>query len=417
MTGPVHTVSYSYEPNRDVKTVVDNQVGADGNMLTTGDGWEYTWNGEDRLVEAKNVATDEKVTYAYDYQGRRSVKHIFGSYTGTVPVETTRYIYKGWNVVREVKETATGTTAKEHLWGLDLSLTRQGAGGVGGLLKSVSNADTSPESYYYTYDANGNVSEKLTSTGAVTTHYEYDAFGNIVNGATLSDGAYAFSTKPYDAVTGLYYYGYRYYDAGLGRWVNRDPIGEEGGINLTQFVGNAAVYLIDYLGHQRFHTLNFKGETKLPVTFMGKTAEIAVSYEWVYQVDCKAGNNNTPGYGGHFEQVHQTTRKISLPIDTWAGLLIGKALEKTGEKGKKLKKLKPKLGGTVSGSVTLRHQTIDFVRKEGCVWNANINFTWSTGVTIDASVKIAGLDIYEYKNVYSNGGQDKSVKVQFDCGG
>jgi hypothetical protein len=44
------------------------------------------------------------------------------------------------------------------------------------------------------------------------------------------------------------YYGYRYYDPVTGRWPSRDPIEEEGGINLYGFVGNDAVGKVDFLG-------------------------------------------------------------------------------------------------------------------------------------------------------------------------
>ena len=44
------------------------------------------------------------------------------------------------------------------------------------------------------------------------------------------------------------YYGYRYYDPQTGRWPSRDPIGEEGGMNLYGFVGNDGVNRWDYLG-------------------------------------------------------------------------------------------------------------------------------------------------------------------------
>ena len=44
------------------------------------------------------------------------------------------------------------------------------------------------------------------------------------------------------------YYGYRYYDPETGRWPSRDPIEEEGGINLYGFVGNDGVNRWDYLG-------------------------------------------------------------------------------------------------------------------------------------------------------------------------
>lgn len=38
--------------------------------------------------------------------------------------------------------------------------------------------------------------------------------------------------------TGLYNYGFRYYHPELGRWLSRDPIGEDGGLNLYAFVKN-----------------------------------------------------------------------------------------------------------------------------------------------------------------------------------
>jgi hypothetical protein len=43
-------------------------------------------------------------------------------------------------------------------------------------------------------------------------------------------------------------YLYRYYDPVTGRWPSRDPIEEEGGINLYGFAGNDGVNKLDYLG-------------------------------------------------------------------------------------------------------------------------------------------------------------------------
>lgn len=51
-----------------------------------------------------------------------------------------------------------------------------------------------------------------------------------------------------DDETSLVYYGYRYYSPLLGRFINRDPIGEEGGINLYGFCGNDGVNGYDFLG-------------------------------------------------------------------------------------------------------------------------------------------------------------------------
>jgi hypothetical protein len=47
----------------------------------------------------------------------------------------------------------------------------------------------------------------------------------------------------------MVYYGYRYYNPNTGRWLNRDLIGEEGGVNVYSFAGNSPVNYIDLLGN------------------------------------------------------------------------------------------------------------------------------------------------------------------------
>ena len=51
------------------------------------------------------------------------------------------------------------------------------------------------------------------------------------------------------------YYGYRYYHPDLGRWISRDPIEEEGGLNLFAFVGNDGVNKTDILGNSYWSCL------------------------------------------------------------------------------------------------------------------------------------------------------------------
>ena len=125
----------------------------------------------------------------------------------------------------------------------------QGAGGVGGLLSETFISNPQSPISYPTYDGNGNVSEYLTTSGSVAAHFEYDPFGNtVVNTDTGNQFTYKFSTKPADSETGLYYYGYRYYDPFTGRWPSRDPIEEKGGVNLYGFLVNDGVYSEDFLG-------------------------------------------------------------------------------------------------------------------------------------------------------------------------
>jgi len=59
---------------------------------------------------------------------------------------------------------------------------------------------------------------------------------------------FRYSTKYYDDETELYYYGRRFYDPVLGRWINRDPIEEDGGLNLYAFCKNDPINKYDYLG-------------------------------------------------------------------------------------------------------------------------------------------------------------------------
>ncbi len=57
------------------------------------------------------------------------------------------------------------------------------------------------------------------------------------------------SILPESGVFGvIHYYGYRYYHPELGRWISRDPIGEDGGLNLYAYINNNGINLNDYLG-------------------------------------------------------------------------------------------------------------------------------------------------------------------------
>lgn len=248
---------------------------ADGNLLSDGRGWDYTWDGENRLYRAQEtgdvVEGTKRIEFRYDHQGRRYWKQVWvarpdasGNGFSWYVAGTTNFVYDGWNCIEQTS--ASNTFHVDYLWGLDLSGSAQGAGGVGGLLLRVDTVDhhvAAPtfRRSYPTYDGNGNVSEYLDSTGAVNAHFEYDAFGRTTkaesSGAgafpywmnlTVLDEVHRFSSKPFAQRTGLYYYGYRYYDPVTGRWPSRDPIEELGGANLSGFVRNSALNFIDVKG-------------------------------------------------------------------------------------------------------------------------------------------------------------------------
>jgi YD repeat-containing protein len=135
------------------------------------------WDGENRLIQAQ-VTGGATVTFIYDSQSRRIAE--------TVGTATKITVYDGWNPIAEYSIINNQySISKTHLWGIDLSGSLQGAGGVGGLLAVTDSTGT----YYPTYDGNGNVSEYLDSTGSVVAHYEYDPFGKttVATGPKAND--------------------------------------------------------------------------------------------------------------------------------------------------------------------------------------------------------------------------------------
>ena len=127
-----------------------------------------------------------------------------------------------------------------------LSGTEQGAGGVGGLLA----VSVDGQYYFPCSDHNGNVMAYVSESGAIVAQYTYTPFGEVMSAAGPMAGVFRlrFSTKYQDEATGLYYYGYRFYDPAMMRFISRDPIEEQGGLNLYGFVGNDPVNRWDSLG-------------------------------------------------------------------------------------------------------------------------------------------------------------------------
>ena len=231
---------------------------ADGN-LTNDTVWNYVWDGENRLIQMSNVtalATSalKKLDFVYDYQGRR-VQKIVSTNSGSswVSASTNSFVYDGWNLIAELNG-ANNALIRSYMWGNDLSGSMRGAGGVGGLLK-VTYAGASVTNSFVAYDGNGNVSGLINAAdGSIVARYEYGPFGEVLRATGPMANPFRFSTKYQDDETDLAYYGYRYYNANTGRWLSRDPIGEqisEEGVeepNLYCFVANDSVVGYDFLG-------------------------------------------------------------------------------------------------------------------------------------------------------------------------
>jgi RHS repeat-associated protein len=161
--------------------------------------------------------------------------------------EEVRYLYDGMRVIQE--RTSGNTPTVSYTRGLDLSGSLEGAGGIGGLLgrsHGYSSGNWSTHNHYHA-DGNGNVTYLVNSSQGEAASYRYDPYGRVISwsGSLTNANVYRFSSKEIHAKSGMYYYGYRFYEPHLQRWLNRDPIEERGGINLYGFVGNDPTNYVD----------------------------------------------------------------------------------------------------------------------------------------------------------------------------
>ena len=90
----------------------------------------------------------------------------------------------------------------------------------------------------------------VDKTGSLVAQYAYDAFGNTIqkSGAKADELKMRFSTRYFDDEAGLYYFGHRFYSPRIARWLTRDPIEEDGGLNLYAYCVNNPIMLSDKLG-------------------------------------------------------------------------------------------------------------------------------------------------------------------------
>ncbi len=228
---------------------------ADGNLTQDGR-WAYTWDGENRLTQMLRntdspLGARQRLSFQYDHQGRRIMK-AFCVWTNSAwsVVSSNKFLYDGWNVVAELNAT-NNALIRSYTWGTDLSGSVQGAGGVGGLLHVGYHVGTVTNGFV-AYDGNGNVAGLVrASDGTTVARYDYGPFAEPLRatGPMAAANPMRFSTKYQDGESSFLYYGHRYYNPSTGNWLNRDPIGELGGLNVYGFLGNDGINKQDYLGN------------------------------------------------------------------------------------------------------------------------------------------------------------------------
>ncbi len=95
--------------------------------------------------------------------------------------------------------------------------------------------------YAYGWDLTKNICEIFGQNGYIRSTYAYTPFGSVTANGDVTQPI-QWSSEYYDSELALVYYNYRHYNPTDGRWINCDPIAEQGGWNLYGFE------FADYLG-------------------------------------------------------------------------------------------------------------------------------------------------------------------------
>ncbi len=192
----------------------------------------YTWDFDNRMSAADTDGDNtDDVTLQYDALGRRIAKTAGTS--AVVYVSVTQPIqyspFAGQVVAEYASGAAPSSPIEKYVYAsyIDEPVLKDGTGGT----------------VYYHRNSQYSVSALTSSTGAVVERYGYEPYGKLTilaaDGSTVRASSsyansYTYTGRRWDAELKLYYFRARYYDPGLGRFVERDPAGYVGGRNCYQ---------------------------------------------------------------------------------------------------------------------------------------------------------------------------------------
>jgi len=145
----------------------------------------------------------------------------------------TRYIFDNEDILLELDGSNNITARYTHGPGIDEPLILEKSG----------------VSSFYHADGLGSVTDLTDSLGTVVQSYTYSSFGEIESELDPTFvQPYTFTAREFNSETGLHFYRARAYDPSIGRFLQIDPIGLTGGINLYSYVANNPITLVDPFG-------------------------------------------------------------------------------------------------------------------------------------------------------------------------
>ncbi|KND55384.1 putative insecticidal toxin complex [Candidatus Paraburkholderia kirkii] len=248
-------ITVSDRSNRGVlSTLTENRSAVDGLFTASGQqkqlqpGQALIWTQRNELLKVTPVvrdgSADDSESYRYDAGSRRILKvSMQKTNTGT---RTQQVVYLPG---LELRTAANGSSISESLQ--VITAGNAGQGQVRLLFwESGKPANISNSQMRYSYDdLIGSCKLELDGDGKIISWEEYYPYGGTALLAARSQAEAAYKTIKYSGkerdATGLYYYGYRYYQPWVGRWLSVDPAGTVDGLNLYHMARNNPVTLRD----------------------------------------------------------------------------------------------------------------------------------------------------------------------------
>jgi RHS repeat-associated protein len=189
--------------------------------------------------ETSVVTTTSTNTYQWDAANRLI------SITG--PTNQSLFTFDGLGRRMQIIEKTNGVAyiTNKFVWdNMELCQQRNSANGI--IKQFIGDGEQiSGTNYFFTYDHLGNVREMVDSSGTVQARYDYDPYGRRTKISGSLDADFAYAGYYYHSASGLYLTLYRAYDADLGRWLSRDPIGDQFRAMLPQQINLSDLPAID----------------------------------------------------------------------------------------------------------------------------------------------------------------------------
>ncbi|UUM22270.1 RHS repeat domain-containing protein [Mycoavidus sp. SF9855] len=230
---------------------VDALFDVGGHQLSLRPGLPVDWNARGELqhiaLVSREEGTSDRERYRYGGDGMRLLKVSERQTSNTVRIQQVAYLPR-----LELRTTRNGTTTIEDLH--VLTIGEAGCAQVRVLhWESTPPSGISNNQVRYSYDnLIGSSTLELDDRGEIISQEEYYPYGGTAVWAARNQIEASYKTARYSGkerdATGLYYYGYRYYQPWVGRWLSTDSMGTVDGLNLYRMVLNNPVSNFDYAG-------------------------------------------------------------------------------------------------------------------------------------------------------------------------